>query len=417
MPSPYQNLVFSCFSVVLLLCTTNASADLDGSEIFVSNARFESENHKAASVRQIEKFKLAISTGIGNYFHDILSPDEVNGANIVAKPLSEIDISNIQSWDNISQVNDIFTSGRDSRFLILDFEKALDKRRILWMFPEEGCFVRAEVLKNHIEKLGFPEVKKLFVFGDLGIESPNIVKGNVTWWYHVAVAVKVDDKMMVIDPSISDDKPLTVAEWSNKLSSTPEDLTYSMCDADTFGPLHSCTNPPRFTAYITDFLQAIFLRLESSNLVTLQRDPLQELADNPPWKTAPKPGTLPFLHPLKAPDDANPTGNIGDVYASFNGDNETVEYYQLVALDVNNEYAPLPTNQEDNASWKYLGDNYPVDFNRLKGVGKIFKRVHLFSNQIDYFRQVKLGPFSFPARFPQNEQDSEHWEYLQTTRN
>ena len=97
MPSPYQNLVFSCFSVVLLLCTTNASADLDGSEIFVSNARFESENHKAASVRQIEKFKLAISTGIGNYFHDILSPDEVNGANIVAKPLSEIDISNIRS--------------------------------------------------------------------------------------------------------------------------------------------------------------------------------------------------------------------------------------------------------------------------------------------------------------------------------
>ncbi len=95
------------------------------------------------------------------------------------------------------------------------FQEMAEQKHIPFCYPEDGCYARAHEMTQLMEKKGVV-TGKVFLEGDLRVETTNAPKGFVEWWYHVApfVAVKKEGKtiLYVIDPSLFK-KPVTIDEW------------------------------------------------------------------------------------------------------------------------------------------------------------------------------------------------------------
>ncbi len=88
--------------------------------------------------------------------------------------------------------------------------------QIPFRYPEDGCYARAHEMAHLLEEKGV-ESEKVFLFGNLRVETRFAPGGFVSWWYHVAPVVAVRDAVgrterRVMDPSVSSG-PLAVSEW------------------------------------------------------------------------------------------------------------------------------------------------------------------------------------------------------------
>jgi hypothetical protein len=110
--------------------------------------------------------------------------------------------------------------------------REMDKADIGTHIPEDGCWARADVIAMAIRRAGFEVVKVNIVAkeqtGDrtarLHVDTDNTPTGVIEWGYHVAPAVKVNGKLMVIDASMFD-RPVTVDEWRNGMNAAKDAKT------------------------------------------------------------------------------------------------------------------------------------------------------------------------------------------------
>ncbi len=84
-----------------------------------------------------------------------------------------------------------FAATRDARYLI-DADPSHptpSPRRISWMYPDNGCFARAEQVDVIIAQNQKPRPYKLFAMGYLRVYADNHPAGMVEWGWHVVPVV------------------------------------------------------------------------------------------------------------------------------------------------------------------------------------------------------------------------------------
>jgi hypothetical protein len=176
-----------------------------------------------------------------------------------------------------------FSFIRDLRFME-DHDRRGFFRRSTWLFPVDGCYARAQLGVSHLKNGRQQPPKKIFVYGDLAVNTPNAPSGEVTWWYHVAPIVSVAGVEFVLDPALEASRPLTKDEWLKRQSQRIDDLEIAICDSGTYLPYDQCENNPvgdREISALND--QREFLTPERQRLLKLKRNPDRELGDQPPW--------------------------------------------------------------------------------------------------------------------------------------
>jgi hypothetical protein len=207
--------------------------------------------------------------------HAPFDPDTVYGR---ARPVSELDFSRLPS---VSKLGAMFQELRNDRW-ISDASMPDFPRRIPWLYPDDGCFVRAQESVEHLAAEGVTATQKLFIFGDLEVATPNSPDGQVPWWFHVMPAFLSGGTPYVIDPAMEPSRPLTVSEWIARMTSDPSSVELALCDATAYEPESYCEGEPgsteaqdRADADAPDFLQA-----EWNRQLELGRDPSKVLGGN-----------------------------------------------------------------------------------------------------------------------------------------
>jgi hypothetical protein len=195
--------------------------------------------------------------------------------------LAQVDFSQAVEWSD-AQLNEGFLLARDTRFISLDYPSDFP-RRPSFLYPDDGCFVRAEAMGYLLESRDFPRPSKVFIFGNLRVTTSNSPEGVVSWWYHVALLVKSKGTYWVIDPAIEPQHPLTLEEWMG-WQTTLEDALFSVCNPYAYWPDGECfpvrSADPRETAMGS---QSTYLNAEWERQLELGRDPNKVLGDQPPW--------------------------------------------------------------------------------------------------------------------------------------
>lgn len=193
------------------------------------------------------------------------------------------------NWDRVptiteAQLEKSFESVRDTKFFTDEDDRA---RRATWLYPDDGCFVRATAAAEHIETVLGVTSAKIFAFGDLEVKTDNSPSGSVGWWYHVAAIGKVidtktgDTRIFVYDPAIQPKKAMEVSEWLKAMNAPKAEI--SVCSGGAYDPSSECdklvTGPSRQAQReVHWFLPSEWWRLEE-----LGREPEKELGDTPPW--------------------------------------------------------------------------------------------------------------------------------------
>lgn len=185
-------------------------------------------------------------------------------------------------WESQEVMQKRFEEMRDLRFMQLQ-SKPNFLRRISWLYPDDGCFARAQVAVRNLIRANYPAPSKIFVFGDLSVATANSPYGSVTWWYHVAPLVEVDGVKYVLDPAIEPAHPLPLAQWLAKQSPNPGQLSVAVCGSGSYHPYDDCARVNDGDESQAQVEQEWFLDSEWSRLEELSRDPEKELGDNPPW--------------------------------------------------------------------------------------------------------------------------------------
>ncbi len=197
----------------------------------------------------------------------------------IKKPMQKLDLKEIPDLGSLPDLENQFKYVRDTRFM----EDEHFPRRLTWLYPDDGCYARAEMASQKIIAHNFTEPKKIFVFGNLSAQTTNAPGGSVQWWYHVAVIYRVGQVPYVVDPALNPQKPMTLTEWNKAVGGEQAKVQYSICSHDTFDPDADCYAPTPTSPAQAESEQKGFLQDEWDRLIELGRNPEQELGDNPPW--------------------------------------------------------------------------------------------------------------------------------------
>lgn len=199
----------------------------------------------------------------------------------VSKNTASADYSKVTVWKDYATIQENFEKVRDIRFVV---EPGINKnlRRSTWMYPDDGCFARAQLMEDNLAEWGEQPTTKIFVFGDLLVKSPNAMGGSVGWWYHVAPIVSDGQKNYILDPAIDPLRPLEVNEWLARMGN-PSKMKVSVCNTQSYTPYSDCYAPLAHEASTAMSDQTYFLSAERERIKRLGRDADQELGDNPPW--------------------------------------------------------------------------------------------------------------------------------------
>lgn len=89
-----------------------------------------------------------------------------------------------------------------------------DSRSIPFLYPDNGCWVRAQRMCELMAETGIV-AGKIWIYGDLQVRTANHQNGIVRWDWHVAPVVRLSgsSQYRVIDPGLSDEKSLSRSEW------------------------------------------------------------------------------------------------------------------------------------------------------------------------------------------------------------
>lgn len=184
-----------------------------------------------------------------------------------------------------SDVTKLFAFVRDRRVLSDAYHGSF-LRRLSWLYPHEGCWVRATLAAEWADHEKLTRPAKLFMFGNLEAKTPNSSTGKVTWWYHVAPIVRDGEgKLWVIDPAVNPAKPLSVEEELSAISYSAKVVKVAICSSSTYEPFDDCggANVENPEAKAMNEIGQ-YLYLEWINLLELGRLPEKELGDEPPWR-------------------------------------------------------------------------------------------------------------------------------------
>ncbi len=201
----------------------------------------------------------------------------------MAKPLSELDTSRAPQWRASFTLAEGFKRVRDSRFMD-DAEHQGFKRRSTWLFPDDGCFARAQLMLENLRQWGGFQPAKAFIFGNLEVKTANAPGGSVSWWYHVVPVLKNGQQIVVFDPAIEPRRPLTLTEWVSTMTTDPSSVKVAICEGNAYTPSSSCGKPASQGSRAKQD-QLGYLKAEWLRVAELNRDPQKELGDLPPWGT------------------------------------------------------------------------------------------------------------------------------------
>jgi hypothetical protein len=199
-----------------------------------------------------------------------------------AVPVAQAKFTSLPHYADHTFIAQIFDRVRDERFTHSN-DKPDFQRRSSWLYPHDGCFARTALTGKRIQKWGYERPAKLFVFGDLKVQTPNAQEGYVSWWYHVVpVVLDSNQDVIVMDPAIDPSNPLPIEKWLARMGNSAT-FKVSVCDPLTFGPYDLCSNPDPKAEDQADQYQMNYLDYEWKNLVNLGRNPERELGEYPPW--------------------------------------------------------------------------------------------------------------------------------------
>jgi hypothetical protein len=248
-----------------------ARAERHADEVLPSQVRSPGEDWQDAA----ESFLHELDT------RGIPHPEVGGSAYGVAVPLSRLDLSRAPDWSS-DELSETFAKIRDLRFLhtttLPDF-----LRRISWLYPDDGCFARAQMVNEKVRDWGHDVPKRLFIFGNLAVKTPNAPGGAVYWWYHVVPAVEVEGSPFVIDAAIDPERPLPLNDWILSQARSLSSVRLALCDGVGYDPSSTCRGSDEGNSSRAMRDQRRFLTLEWNRLVRLGRDPRRELGDSPPW--------------------------------------------------------------------------------------------------------------------------------------
>lgn len=196
---------------------------------------------------------------------------------------SDVDKNLIPEWQK-SEEDLVFSfkSLRDARF----FKSPTNSnflRRLTWLYPDDGCFVRADWMDRLLEKWGEQGGAKVFAFGDLRAKTENSPSGEVRWWYHVAITYKKNDRIFVLDPALEPHRPLLFDEWVEKISVDPSEVSFSVCHRKASGPFSNCLKPQARPDYDLEKFQSELMIREWDRVLQMRKVPEKILGDEPPW--------------------------------------------------------------------------------------------------------------------------------------
>ena len=195
--------------------------------------------------------------------------------------LIDIDFNSIPSWSK-EEISEGFNVIRDHKYLpcsnVVD-----NKRAIPWLYPENGCFVKAALAKKLLYLHGYPKIKKLFVFGDCKYRSQWTKTGYVSFKFHVAVATRVESEVYILDPSVEYERPLLLLHWCELLTSESQNksIEFSLCNDLTVSHNSRCDETEethevgirRGMPHTMEFFAMEFLAKEYENIHQLGLDP------------------------------------------------------------------------------------------------------------------------------------------------
>ena len=198
-------------------------------------------------------------------------------------PLQELDVSRIPQLPSQQALTTLFTTVREARFLQWDADPTF-KRRIPWLYLEDGCFLRAERMADRFTSWGYPAPLQAMVFGELSAETEY---GQGYWWYHVAPVYRVGAETFVIDPSLDFARPLPLATWILRMNPSIENVQVSVCSQYTLMPGFDCyLNEAWWDPADREASTQNFLDLEWAQLSYVsQGRPDLLLGEHPPWST------------------------------------------------------------------------------------------------------------------------------------
>ncbi|HKO47318.1 MAG TPA: protein-glutamine glutaminase family protein [Polyangiaceae bacterium] len=206
--------------------------------------------------------------------------------------VAELDFADVPTWSDADIIAQ-FAAARDDRYLTQTFPPEPNfQRRMSWLFPDDGCFARAEQVDVRVAQFGKTRPHKLFAFGPLRVYTDNAPSGVVEWWYHVVPVVKNSaGEPIVLDPAVSPCKPLPYQKW---LALMVDDMAYyddvaegygvALGDSWSYNPFSLSSGESPHSAESLETLQGIFLYSEWSRQTELGRDPDLVLGAKPPWR-------------------------------------------------------------------------------------------------------------------------------------
>jgi hypothetical protein len=207
----------------------------------------------------------------------------IHSVKSLAGAVDSLDLGKTPTLESYELVVNLFAAVRDLQFLDDPTRNGI-KRRSSWLYPDNGCYARADLMIRNSRELGhLSQLAKLFIFGPLEVVTANHSVGVVYWWYHVAPIVQALGTTYVIDPAVDHIKPLPLTQWLERISRDSSELLASLCQSSAYGPFNRCETTADQGASRATEDQASLLDLEWQRLVELGRDPTLELGNSPPW--------------------------------------------------------------------------------------------------------------------------------------
>lgn len=264
--------LYAVFFLSAIVSCRPSPVETEGVDFSLTQRRLAGESYDEAEAR----YRRGLDDLSLSAYMDSLSVKSL------AQPLAVMDGSSIPEFADLGLLTKAFERVRDYRFLnSVSHPDVL--RRSTWLYPDDGCFARADLAVQHLAAWKYTNVWKIFVFGELSVASENSVDGAVNWWFHVAPISQIDGNLYVLDPAIDPSKVLALTDWLDHMTEKRDDLLLSLCLGHAYNPYSRCLTPGEVDSGRALVDQESFLDLEWDRMVELGRDPSKDLGDFPPW--------------------------------------------------------------------------------------------------------------------------------------
>lgn len=204
-------------------------------------------------------------------------------------PVASLNFASVPTWSD-ADILAQFAATRDNRYLT-DNQHPGSQRRLSWMYPDDGCFSRAEQVNAQVAQAGKTKPYKLFAMGDLAPATTNHPDGWVGWGWHVVPVVKNSaGELIVLDAALSPCKPLPWKTWLlmmvsdlNHFNDTAAGRGVALGDPNAYYPSSLAQGEPSHAAESVSHQRDTYLGYEYSRAVELGRDPNVVFGSTPPW--------------------------------------------------------------------------------------------------------------------------------------